>query len=54
MLMIASGKTVSQIGDELCLSVKTISTYRSHILEKMKLKNNAEITLYAVKNQLIS
>ncbi|MDQ5987530.1 MAG: Response regulator GacA [Syntrophus sp. SKADARSKE-3] len=54
MLMIASGKTVSQIGDELCLSVKTISTYRSHILEKMKLKNNAEITLYAVKNRLIS
>jgi len=54
MLMIASGKTVSGIADELFLSVKTISTYRSHILEKMKLKNNAEITLYAVQNQLIS
>jgi len=53
MLMLASGKTVSQVADELCLSVKTISTYRSHILEKMKLKNNAEITLYAVQNQLI-
>lgn len=53
MLMIASGKTVSQIAQELCLSVKTVSTYRSHILEKMKLKNNAEITLYAVQNKLI-
>jgi DNA-binding NarL/FixJ family response regulator len=53
MLMLASGKTVSEIGAELCLSVKTISTYRSHILEKMKLKNNAEITLYAVQNKLI-
>lgn len=53
MLMIASGMTVSQIAQELCLSVKTVSTYRSHILEKMKLKNNAEITLYAVQNKLI-
>ncbi len=53
MLLIASGKTVSDIADELCLSVKTISTYRSHIIEKMKLKNNAEITLYAVQNKLI-
>lgn len=53
MRMIASGKTVSHIADELCLSVKTISTYRSHILDKMKLKNNAEITLYAVQNNLI-
>ena len=53
MLMIASGKTVSAIAEELCLSVKTISTYRAHILEKMKLKNNAEITLYAVQNQLV-
>ncbi len=53
MLLIASGKTVSDIADELCLSVKTISTYRSHIIEKMRLKNNAEITLYAVQNKLI-
>ncbi|MDQ5986180.1 MAG: Response regulator UvrY [Syntrophus sp. SKADARSKE-3] len=53
MLMIASGKTVTHIADELCLSVKTISTYRSHIIEKMKLKNNAEITLYAVQNKII-
>jgi len=53
MLMIASGKTVTQIADELCLSVKTISTYRAHILEKMRMKNNAEITLYAVQNKLV-
>ncbi len=53
MLMIASGKTVSEIAGELFLSVKTISTYRSHILEKTKMKNNAEITLYAVRNKLV-
>ncbi len=53
MLMIASGKTVSAIADELFLSVKTISTYRTHILEKMRMKNNAEITLYAVQNKLV-
>lgn len=53
MLLIASGKTVTEIGRELCLSVKTISTYRTHILEKMKMKNNAEITLYAVQNHLV-
>ena len=53
MLMIASGKTVSEIADELCLSVKTISTYRTHIIDKMKLKNNAEITLYAIQNKLV-
>jgi two-component system, NarL family, invasion response regulator UvrY len=53
MLMIASGKTVTEIADELCLSVKTISTYRTHILDKMKMKNNAEITLYAVQNKLV-
>jgi two-component system invasion response regulator UvrY len=53
MLLIASGKTVSRIAEELCLSVKTISTYRTHILKKMNLKNNAEITLYAVQNKLV-
>jgi len=53
MRMIASGKTVSEIAGNLNLSVKTISTYRSHILEKMKMKNNAEITLYAVQNKLV-
>jgi DNA-binding NarL/FixJ family response regulator len=49
MCMIASGKTVKQIAKELALSVKTISTYRRRILDKMKMKNNAEITYYAVR-----
>ncbi len=53
MRLIASGKTVSEIAGSLNLSVKTISTYRSHILEKMKMKNNAEITLYAVQNKIV-
>ncbi|MDQ1277458.1 MAG: hypothetical protein QG555_498, partial [Thermodesulfobacteriota bacterium] len=53
MLMIASGKTVTVIADLHCLSVKTISTYRRHIIVKMRLKNNAEITLYAVQNKLV-
>ena len=52
MRMIASGKTLSEIADELFLSVKTVSTYRTRILEKMNLKNNAEIMHYAVKNGL--
>jgi two-component system invasion response regulator UvrY len=53
MCMIASGKTVSEIAKELSLSVKTISTYRSRILQKMKTKNNAELTRYAINNNLI-
>ncbi|MBE9535462.1 MAG: response regulator transcription factor, partial [Proteobacteria bacterium] len=51
--LIASGKTTTLIAEELCLSVKTISTYRSRILEKMNLKNNAELTHYAIKNHLV-
>ncbi len=54
MCMIASGKTVMEIAQELSLSEKTISTYRSRILEKMKMKNNAELTYYAIKNQLVA
>jgi len=53
MCMIASGKTVTEIAEELLLSVKTISTYRSRILEKMKMKSNAELTHYAIKNRLV-
>jgi len=53
MIMISSGKTVKDIADELNLSVNTISTYRIRILEKMKLKNNAELTRYAIKNGLV-
>jgi len=53
MCLIASGKSVSDIAEELSLSVKTISTYRTRILEKMQLKNNAEITHYAIQNRLV-
>jgi DNA-binding NarL/FixJ family response regulator len=53
MCMIASGKTVTEISKELSLSVKTISTYRARILEKMKMRKNAELTYYAVKNGLV-
>lgn len=53
MIMIASGKTVSDIAGELSLSVKTISMYRSRLLQKMKLRHNAELTHYAIKNQLV-
>lgn len=51
--LIASGKTVSQIADELALSVKTISTYRARILEKMLMHSNAELTHYAIQNRLV-
>ena len=51
--LIASGNTVSEIADSLALSVKTISTYRSRVLEKMNMKSNAELTHYAIKNDLI-
>jgi len=50
---LASGKTVTEIADELSLSAKTISTYRSRILEKMDMKNNAELIHYAVQNKLV-
>jgi len=53
MCMIASGKKATEIAKELSLSVKTISTYRSRILEKMKMKNNAELTRYAINNRLV-
>ena len=53
MHMIASGKTVKKIADELFLSEKTISTYRTRILEKMNMKNNAELTHYAIKHGLV-
>lgn len=54
MCMIASGKTVKEIADKLSLSVKTISTYRARILEKMKMKTNAEVTHYAIRNELVT
>ncbi|MFN3305968.1 MAG: response regulator [Candidatus Kapaibacteriota bacterium] len=53
LCMIASGKTIKQIAEELQLSSNTVSTYRIRILEKMKMKNNAELTHYAIKNGLV-
>lgn len=51
--LIATGKIVSEIARELVLSVKTISTYRSRILEKMGLRNNAELMHYAMQHQIV-
>ncbi len=53
LCMIASGKSVTDISKEIFLSVKTISTYRARILEKMNFKNNSDITRYAMENRLI-
>ena len=53
MCRIASGKTVTEIAGELSLSAKTISTYRARILEKLGVKNNAEIIRYAIQNKLV-
>jgi DNA-binding NarL/FixJ family response regulator len=53
VLMIASGRTVKEIADELSLSIKTISTNRSRALRKMGMKNNAELTYYVIKEGLI-
>ena len=51
--MIASGKTVSEIGAELSLSVKTISTYRARALKKMNMRTNAELTHYMIEHKLL-
>jgi two-component system invasion response regulator UvrY len=53
MCMIGSGKTVKEIAETLSLSVRTISTHRAHILKKMKMENNAQLTHYAIKNALV-
>lgn len=50
---LATGKAVSDIAEELCLSVKTVSTYRSRVLEKMNFVSNADITTYALRNGLM-
>lgn len=51
--MIASGRAVSQIAEDLSLSVKTVSTYRARILDKMEMKNNAELMRYAMRHRLV-
>lgn len=53
MRMIASGVSLTEIGDRLHVSVKTVSTYRARIMEKMKMSSNAEMTRYAMVHQLI-
>jgi DNA-binding NarL/FixJ family response regulator len=53
MRLIASGRTLTEIAAEMHLSVKTVSVYRARLLEKMQIKNNAELTHYALKNQLV-
>jgi two-component system invasion response regulator UvrY len=53
MCKMASGKTVSQIAVEISLSVKTVSTYRARVLEKMNMRTNAELTRYAIQNGLV-
>jgi DNA-binding NarL/FixJ family response regulator len=53
MRLIASGKTVGEIARFLSLSDKTISTYRARVLDKMGLKNNAELMHYAIRNRLV-
>jgi len=54
MCLISSGKTQKEIAAELSLSIKTISTYRYRILEKMGMKSNAELTRYAIENKLVN
>ncbi len=50
---LAAGKTVTHLADELCLSVKTVSTYRTRVLEKMHMSRNAELTAYALRHNLM-
>ncbi len=53
MRMLASGKTLKEIAEDLFLSEKTITTYRARILEKMKLRNNVDLSHYAIKHKLL-
>jgi two-component system invasion response regulator UvrY len=53
LLMIASGKRLSDIAEELMLSPKTVSVYRARVLEKLQLANNSELTVYAIRNGLV-
>jgi two-component system invasion response regulator UvrY len=51
--MLASGKRLTDIAAALSLSVKTVSVYRTRLLDKMKLRNNAELTFYVMSNRLV-
>jgi DNA-binding NarL/FixJ family response regulator len=52
-LRLAKGETISHMAELMCLSVKTVSTYRARVMEKMKLASNSDLTYYALKNGLI-
>ena len=52
VVMMATGKTITEVANELCLSIKTVSTYRARILEKLNLRTSGEIIAYAIKNNL--
>jgi DNA-binding NarL/FixJ family response regulator len=52
-LHLAQGETVGQLAESMCLSVKTVSTYRTRVLEKLKLRTNSDLTYYALKHGLI-
>ena len=54
MRLIAEGKAVRDIADKLCISANTVTSYRSRIMQKMRMKTNAEIIRYAVENKLIT
>jgi len=53
LIKIASGRRLSDIAEELMLSPKTVSVYRARVLEKLQLTNNAELAVYAIRNQLV-
>lgn len=53
LCLFASGKTLTEVSQILCVSVKTISTHRARILEKMGMRNNAELIRYAIQNKLV-
>ena len=54
MCLIAVGKSLKDIAEDLCVSISTVNTYRARILEKMQLKNNTELTHYALNNRLVN
>ncbi|MCC6967658.1 MAG: response regulator transcription factor [Nitrospira sp.] len=54
MCLIAVGKSLKEIADDLCVGISTVNTYRARILEKMQFKNNTELTHYAIENRLVN
>jgi len=53
LMMLGNGRTVSEIAEDLCVSVKTVSTYRARLLEKMDMENNAQLMKYAIEHKLV-